>query len=492
MKAVFGTLVVLLALTHCTLSLSIGSKAEKKKVVCYFGSWSVYRYGDGLFDVEDINPFICTHLIFTFAGLDPVDNVIMPLDPYNELCDNWGKCAYERFVALKRLNPEVKTILAIGGWNEGSEKYSKMVSDPALRAKFTDSVIDFMLRFGFDGFDFDWEYPANRGGEPEDKDNFISMSRELRAALDRHGLMLTVAVSCGKFTIDTAYNVPAMSQIYDQIHLMCYDFHGAWEDFTGHNAPLYGNPDIDFGNNSYFNTNFAVDYWLSLGASPSKLILGMPLYGRGFTLSDPDDNGLYAPAPQPIDAGPYTGTAGFWGYNEILEKFAKEDGWTIVRDPVYMAPYAYRGRQWIGYDDEQSLALKTRYMLAKGLGGAMVWSVETDDFRGLYSQSTFPLTRTVYEILNGPVTEPTPDPEGTTRRTTTASPGPDGICREPGFVRDPEDCAKFYQCTPDGQGGWNIFTFYCSPGTVFDPQSNSCAYPNEVAGCEDYTPPFAH
>jgi chitinase len=76
--------------------------------------------------VEDINPFICTHLIFTFAGLDPVDNVIMPLDPYNELCDNWGKCAYERFVALKRLNPEVKTILAIGGWNEGSEKYSKV------------------------------------------------------------------------------------------------------------------------------------------------------------------------------------------------------------------------------------------------------------------------------------------------------------------------------------------------------------------------------
>jgi hypothetical protein len=43
----------------------------------------------------------------------------------------------------------------------------------------------------------------------------------------------------------------------------------------------------------------------------------MPLYGRGFTLSDPDDNGLYAPAPQPIDAGPYTGTAGFWGYNEV-------------------------------------------------------------------------------------------------------------------------------------------------------------------------------
>ena len=100
--------------------------AEKKKVVCYFGSWSVYRYGDGKFDVEDINPFICTHLIFTFAGLDPIDNVIVSLDPYNDIYDNWGLGAYERFVALKRLNPELKTILAIGGWNEGSEKYSKV------------------------------------------------------------------------------------------------------------------------------------------------------------------------------------------------------------------------------------------------------------------------------------------------------------------------------------------------------------------------------
>ncbi len=101
---------------------------EKKKVVCYYGSWAVYRYGPGKFDVENIDPFLCTHLIFTFAGLDERTNRIVSLDPYNDLYDNWGRGAYERFVNLKRLNPEVKVILAIGGWNEGSEKYSAVSS----------------------------------------------------------------------------------------------------------------------------------------------------------------------------------------------------------------------------------------------------------------------------------------------------------------------------------------------------------------------------
>lgn len=103
----------------------IATLVKKKKVVCYFGSWSVYRFGAGKFDVEGIDPFIRTHVIFGFAGLGD-NNTIVSLDPENDISENGGKGALLRFTGLKNLNPKLKTLLAIGGWSEGSEKYSKV------------------------------------------------------------------------------------------------------------------------------------------------------------------------------------------------------------------------------------------------------------------------------------------------------------------------------------------------------------------------------
>lgn len=65
----------------------------------------------------------------------------------------------------------MKSLVAIGGWNEGSEKFSVVVSSPTLRAKFIQEAINFLNKYGFDGFDLDWEYPAQRGGAASDKVN---------------------------------------------------------------------------------------------------------------------------------------------------------------------------------------------------------------------------------------------------------------------------------------------------------------------------------
>ncbi|CAG0912515.1 unnamed protein product [Notodromas monacha] len=189
---------------------SVAEKAEDKVFVCYFGSWAKYRPGLGKFDVENIDPYLCTHIIYGFAGLK--ENQIAALDPYNDLVEEWGLGAFKKFVNLKKYNPKLKALIAIGGWNEGSQKYSSMAGSPQTRSMFVDSVLKFLEHHKFDGLDMDWEYPAFREGAPEDKENFISLLAELRAAFRPHNYLLTAAVSAGKVTIDGAYNVPRVAE----------------------------------------------------------------------------------------------------------------------------------------------------------------------------------------------------------------------------------------------------------------------------------------
>jgi chitinase len=54
--------------------------------------------------------------------------------------------------------------------------------------------------------------------------------------------------------------------------------------------------------------------------------------------------------------------------------------WTRLFEPTQMAPYSYKGNQWVGYDDTESVNGKIEYILYKDFGGAMFWSIETDDF----------------------------------------------------------------------------------------------------------------
>jgi len=57
-------------------------------VVCYYGSWSVYRPGNGRFEVEDIDPNLCTHGIYAFVGLGD-DGGVQILDSWHAI--NLGK-----------------------------------------------------------------------------------------------------------------------------------------------------------------------------------------------------------------------------------------------------------------------------------------------------------------------------------------------------------------------------------------------------------------
>lgn len=151
-------------------------------------------------------------------------------------------------------------------------------------------------------------------GPASDKQGFAALVKELRAEFTPRGWLLSSAVSPSKTVIDNAYDVPSLSRDFDWIGVMTYDYHGHWDKKTGHVAPFTTHSEADV---VYFNTNYTLNYWIQLGADPAKLILGVPLYGQSFTLENPNNNGLNAPAKGTGQAGEFTRQAGFLAYYEV-------------------------------------------------------------------------------------------------------------------------------------------------------------------------------
>ena len=87
-------------------------KGHNKVVVCYWGTWANYRPKDGKFTPEDIDPSLCTHLIYSFAGLDAENDSIKPLDPWMDLEEGYGLQGYRKATDLKYAYPHLK----VGFW----------------------------------------------------------------------------------------------------------------------------------------------------------------------------------------------------------------------------------------------------------------------------------------------------------------------------------------------------------------------------------------
>ncbi|KAL5291958.1 CHIA.2 family protein [Megaselia abdita] len=457
-----------------TSVLAFLSAASASKVVfCYYGTWANWRTGNGKFTPANINPHLCTHIGYSFFGIT-ADGVIKSLDSYVDFKDNWGLGYIQDVIDLKKVNPNLKVLAVVGGYEEGSTKYSETAADPVKRKNFVDSSLALVLEHGFDGLDLDWEYPAQRGGAASDKANFVTWLKELKTEYKKKNLLLTIAVGSTSNLAEPSYDIPAISQHLDFINLMTYDMYGSWDKFTGENAPLY--------NTGTHSVDKAVTYWLQQGAPASKLVLGLAFYGRTFTLAKLANNGIGAAAPSPGHSGPFTKQPGFLGYNEIcLDKT-----WNVVWDNEQRVPYAYRGIQWVGYDNVQSIGEKVNYALSKNLAGVMIWSIETDDFRGDCGDGQYPLLNKAFSTVNGgtvnppvtpsPVNPPT-NPPPTNAPTTKPPTGGSDTCqgKPDGFHRSSSDCSKFYQCA-----GGQKFDYACPAGLVFNTSSNSCDYPENV------------
>ena len=96
----------------------LARQAEDLKIVCYYGAWSVYRPAPFNFSVSDIDPFSCTHLIYSFAGLDPDSLTIMSLDTEEDITKGRIFCLEEVCIMFNTL---FLRFIQICNWTEKEE-----------------------------------------------------------------------------------------------------------------------------------------------------------------------------------------------------------------------------------------------------------------------------------------------------------------------------------------------------------------------------------
>ncbi|XP_031232001.1 oviduct-specific glycoprotein [Mastomys coucha] len=360
------------------------------KLVCYFTNWAHSRPGPASIMPGDLDPFLCTHLIFAFASMS--NNQIVAKNLQDETV------LYPEFNRLKERNRELKTLLSIGGWNFGTSRFTTMLSTLANREKFIGSVISFLRIHGFDGLDLFFLYPGLRGSPPHDRWNFLFLIEELQFAFEREALLtqhprllLSAAVSGIPYIIQTSYDALLLGRRLDFINVLSYDLHGSWEKFTGHNSPPFSHPE-DSRSSAY-----AMNYWRKLGTPTDKLIMGFPTYGRTFHLLKESKNGWQAASMGPASPEKYTKQAGFLAYYEVCSFVQRaKKSWI---DYQYV-PYAFKGKEWLGYEDSISFSYKAMYVKREHFGGAVVWTLDMDDVRGTFcGNGPFPLVHILNEFL---------------------------------------------------------------------------------------------
>ncbi|CAM5119449.1 unnamed protein product [Natator depressus] len=210
-----------------------------------------------------------------------------------------------------------------------------------------------------------------------------------------------------------------------------------------------------------------MNHWKDNGAPAEKLMVGFGAYAHTLTLSNPSNHGLAAPTSGPRAAGAYIQSAGTLAYFEVCT-FLKT-GATIVWNAPQDVPYAYKGNQWIGYDNPKSFAIKAKWLLENNFGGAMVWAIDLDDFTGTFcgeGNCKVPAT-TPGTSANQPAMAAPSKGSGSSSGSSSCS----NFCssRANGLYPDPSNNHAFYHCMIR-----KTYLQFCQASLVFNSSCSCC------------------
>jgi chitinase len=282
---------------------------------------------------------------------------------------------FHQFEELKRLYPKLKILISL----EGRASDFAFDAQPANRRAFVRSCVDLYLRGEFaegihrpgifDGIDIDWEFPHR-----SDAANFEALIKEFRRQMDavHPGLRLCVALGQSPHMLPGT-DWAALAPLVDEFGVMNYDYWGPWFKTTGLIAPLFSSA----GPHRRGDIQRSLAAYEAAGVPRSKMLMGLPFYGYGWTAVSDANEGLYQKG-QPV--------WGDWPYRTI--RTLAQPG-SVFRDPRSQAPWIYNGQDFWTFEDPVSVHYKVSYAARQRLGGVMIWELSGDTAHGDLMESAW-------------------------------------------------------------------------------------------------------
>jgi chitinase len=277
-------------------------------------------------------------------------------------------------VTLKQQNPSLTVLVSVGGW-EWSDNFSDMALTKVSRDVFIASVIGYIERHQLDGLDIDWEYPGQAGStnrfRPEDKRNFTLLLKELRERFTQQQrklhrpLYLTIAAGASSSYLAHT-EMDQVQRYIDTVNLMTYDYYEPGGP-TGNHAPLFTDPDDP----KRISADRSIHEFEQAGVPAEKIVLGVPFYGHQWGDVADIHHGLFQNGKSlPQGYAPYS----------LISTTMINNGFDRYWDAASSVPYLYNAKQktFVSYENDESLTLKSRYVLDQHLAGIMFWDYAGD------------------------------------------------------------------------------------------------------------------
>lgn len=424
------------ALMFCGVSAFAQTNNSQGKILAgFFEEWSIYYANYNLANLESNGSAAkLSHLIYAFADVsasasDPSTDTCVIADPWADFEDNnlppvggiadtWPLYGnFAEILKLKQLHPQLKTLISLGGASAAeAQAFSTAASTEAGRQALVSACINMFIvgNVGsdwngnitapglFDGFHIDWEFPA-----ATDKQNFTLLLQEFRKQLD------ALSAQTGKKYL-LSFDGPAGAQNYTNIDLKNaaklvdfitvdgYNYAGSWDTVTNDASPLFDSrQDPDYG--QQLDIDDTVAAYLKAGVPPLKYVMGVPLYGAGWSGVPNVNHGLYQSSTGPSAVLLANGTAvctdlsgntpgcdtlltpGTLTYSTLATLTANGYQKYFDLSRIAVSLYNPTTQTFYTYDDPTTALLKSVYIdfrVPGGLGGAFVWAVKDDDENG--------------------------------------------------------------------------------------------------------------